>query len=99
MKLIFWRKRIKYKYKVGDVIIYVNIFGVVYRWKLSERTTWTMADGTVTPAYHWHGSDTPWFPLQEKDILRKASRKDMRLSNAELQQKYGFTPTEWYGCW
>lgn len=91
-------KRDPYKFKVNDVVIYVNIFGVVWRWTISERTTWTRHDGTVVRAYHHKGTQTPWFPTQETE-LRKATKADLTASVKELQHRYGFTPTEWYGCW
>ena len=87
-----------HKFKVGDKVIYVNVFGVVWLWTISEQTTWQNVDGSIEPAYHHENTQTPWFPTQEK-YLSKASKADLKLTNTELQTKYGFTPTEWYGCY
>lgn len=87
-----------HKFAVGDRVIYVNDFGVVFLWTISELTTWTRHTGEVVPAYHHEGSQTPWFPTEQK-LLKRAKRSDLKLSYAELQKKYGFKPTEWFGCY
>ena len=89
---------VRHKFKAGDVVIFVNDFGVVWRWTISERTTYERYTGEVIPAYHHEGTQTPWFPTEETR-LRKATKADLTASDAELQQRYGFTPTEWYGCY
>ena len=96
--LLRWFKRDPYKFKINDVVIYVNDFGVVWRWTISERTTYERYTGEVIPAYHHKGTQTPWFPTEETR-LQKATKADLTASDAELQQRYGFTPTEWYGCY
>ena len=100
-----WRKStditrttgVKHKFKAGDVVIFVNDFGVVWRWTISERTTYELCTGEIVPAYHHEGTQTPWLPTEESR-LRKATKADLTASDAELQARYGFTPTEWYGC-
>lgn len=88
-----------YKFDIGDKVIFVNTFGVVYLWTISEKTTYQpRRDGPYVRAYHHEGTDTPWFPTQETE-LRFATKADLKASPQELQQRYGFTPTEWYGCW
>lgn len=87
-----------HKFSIGDKVIYVNIFGVVYFWTINGLTTWDKVDGTIVPAYHHENTQTPWFPTEEK-LLRWATKKDLKLTQLELQAKYGFTPTEWYGCY
>ena len=89
---------VKHKFKAGDVVIFVNDFGVVWRWTISEQTTYELCTGEVVPAYHHEGTQTPWFPTQETE-LRKATKADLTASVEELQQRYGFTPTEWFGCY
>ena len=89
---------VRHKFKAGDVVIFVNDFGVVWRWTISEQTTYELYTGEVVPAYHHEGTQTPWFPTEETK-LRKATKADLTASVAELQQRYGFTPTEWYGCY
>lgn len=86
-----------HKFCVGDKVIFVNDFGVVFLWTISELTTWDNVDGTTEPAYYHEGTQTPWFPTQEK-YLRWATKWDRELTSDQLQKKYGFTPTEWYGC-
>ena len=96
--LLRWFKRDPYKFKVNDVVIYVNIFGVVWRWTISEQTTYELHTGEIVRAYHHKGTQTPWFPTEETR-LRKATKADLTASDEELQRRYGFTPTEWYGCY
>lgn len=98
-KLLAYFSKRTHKYKVGDQVIYVNDFGVVWLWTISELTTYEKnRQGDTVPAYHHEGTQTPWFPTEESR-LKKAHPGDKYLSNQALQAKYGFTPTEWYGCW
>lgn len=91
-------RRRTHKFKVGDVVIFVNDFGVVYRWTISELTTYQpRRDGPYVPAYHHEGTQTPWFPTEESR-LRRATHWEKSMPIEMLQKKYGFTPTEWYGC-
>ena len=92
------KRSVRHKFKVGDVVIFVNIFGVVWRWTISEQTTNQLHTGEVVRAYHHKGTQTPWFPTQETE-LRKATKADLTASDVELQQRYGFTPIDWYGCY
>ena len=71
---------------------------MVWLWKISEQTTYELHTGEIVRAYHHVGTQTPWFPTQETE-LRPATKADLTASDAELQQRYGFTPTEWYGCY
>lgn len=87
-----------HKFKRGDVVIFVNDFGVVYRWTIDILTTWETASGQILPAYHPMGTQTPWFPYEESR-LKKATDLDKKSTPAELQKKYGFTPTDYYGCY
>lgn len=87
-----------YKFDIGDKVIFINDFGVVWLWTISEKTTWELHDGTIVRAYHHEGTQTPWFPTEEHR-LRFATKTDLKASPEELQRKYGFTPTEWYGCY
>lgn len=92
-KLLDYFRNRTHKYKVGDRVIFVNDFGVVYLWTISELTTWETASGKVLPAYHPMGTQTPWFPYEESR-LHKATDLDKMSTPTELQKKYGFTPTE-----
>ncbi len=93
-----YARTVTYKFKVGDVVIFVNDFGVVWRWTISECVPYIKSNGKVVPAYHHEGTQTPWFPTEESKLV-KAKRSDLSMSDDELQAKYGFTPTEWYGCY
>lgn len=87
-----------YKYNIGDKVIFVNVFGVVWLWEISERTTYELHTGEIVRAYHHKGTQTPWYPTQETE-LQPATKADLTASDAELQLRYGFKPTEWYGCY
>ena len=87
-----------YRYNVGDKVIFVNIFGVVWLWEINEQTIYQLHTGEVVRAYHHKDTQTPWYPTLETD-LRKATKGDLIASDAELQQRYGFTPIDWYGCY
>lgn len=83
-----------YKYAIGDKVVLVNDFGVVWGVKkiigLDERTN--------QPTYYYEGSDTPWYSVPEEN-LRPATDEDFMMTRDELQAKYGFKPTEYYGCY
>jgi hypothetical protein len=89
---------VSHKFKVGDQVRFVNDFGVVWSWTIGELTTWEKADGTIVPAYHRRDTLTPWYPTEES-LLERSTKADLQLSSQDLQLKYGFTPTEWYGCY
>lgn len=90
-----------HKYAVGDKVIFTNVFGVCWGVK-----TITALDERNGPTYHYEGSDTPWFSVAEvhfcladaEDILVDATMTK-EIKCVYFQRKYGFTPTEWYGCW
>lgn len=95
---LFKRNPYKYRYNIGDKVIFINIFGVVWLWEISEQTTYQLHTGEVVRAYHHKDTQTPWYPTLEGE-LRPAIKADLTASDAELQARYGFTPTEWYGCY
>ena len=98
MRLFIKRPSNKYRYNVGDKVIFVNILGVVWLWEISQQTTYELHTGEVVRAYHHKDTQTPWYPTLEGE-LRPATKADLTASDAELQARYGFTPTEWYGCY
>lgn len=85
-----------HKFKVGDLVVYTNDFGVCWGVvKITELAEgFSEADG---PRYHYEGSETPWYPVSEKNLTladkqdRFAAAYDAHLSF--FQGKYGFTPT------
>jgi len=94
--------KIDHKFKVGDQVIYTNDFGVCWGIKtitsLEYRSTSRDDDGPQTLTYHYEGSDTPWYSVDESNFTL-ADTEDFNATAEELQQKYGFTPTEWFGCY
>lgn len=85
----------KHKFAVGDKVIFTNCFGVCWGVK-----TITELDERNGPTYHYENSDTPWFGVPEEHF-RLADTEDLSRDPSDLsffQSKYGFTPTEWYGC-
>ncbi|QIG76554.1 hypothetical protein EVC27_029 [Rhizobium phage RHph_I1_6] len=83
-----------FNYKPGDKVIYLNDFGVCWGVKIITE----QADWGYGPAYLHEGSDTPWYRVPERNYL-PADEADLTASNEQLQSKYGFTPTEWFGCY
>lgn len=85
-----------HKYKVGDKVIFTNDFGVCWGVK-----TITALDERNGPTYHYEPTDTPWFSSAENHFQR-ADEEDLSKAPDDLaffQDKYGFVPTETYGCW
>lgn len=73
-----------YKFEVGQKVIYTNEFGVCFGVRtISDLTEWHGG-----PAYHYEGSDTPWFPKVEKRFAA-ATDEDLKSSLMALQAKYG----------
>lgn len=84
----------EYKFAVGDKVIYVNDFGVVW----GVKTIIELDERTRKPTYYYEGSETPWYSVNEENFL-PATEDDLTASREALQEKYGFTPTEYYGCY
>ncbi len=82
-----------HKYAVGDKVVFVNDFGVCW----GVKTISALDERSDRPTYHYEGSDTPWFSSAEEHF-RPATPEDLQATGAELQAKYGFIPTEYYGC-
>ncbi|QEP29900.1 hypothetical protein HYP99_gp093 [Sinorhizobium phage ort11] len=83
-----------HKFKVGDKVIYTNDFGVCWGVKVITE----LSERTGKPVYMYEGSDTPWFHVPECNF-KLAEPEDLIATIEKLQSKYGFTPTEWYGCY
>lgn len=86
----------EHKFKVGDKVVYTNDFGVCWGVKtivsLEYRPTTRDDDGPQRPTYHYEGTDTPWFSVDERNFTL-AEPGDLTATAEELQAKYGFTPT------
>lgn len=85
---------VQHKFSVGDKVIFTNDFGVC--WGVKEITG--LDERTGRPTYFFEPTDTPWFSSGEEHFTL-AVAEDLTASAYELQQKYGFTPTEWFGCY
>ncbi len=83
-----------HKFKISDKVIYTNDFGVWWGVKIIEQ----LDKRSGKPTYFHKDTDTPWFSIEE-DHYQLAEPEDLTASSANLQKKYGFVPTEWYGCY
>lgn len=87
-------------YAVGDQVVYTNDFGVCWGVKtitrLDSHPTTRDDDGPRKPTYHYKGSDTPWFPVSERN-LSPADEEDLWFAamgiDEHFQRKHGFIPT------
>ena len=84
----------EHKFKIGDKVVYTNIFGVCW----GVKTISQLSDMFNKPSYFHEGTETPWYAVDEEHYTL-AAPEDLTASSDELQLKYGFTPTEWYGCY
>ena len=92
---------IRYKFSVGDKVILTNDFGVCW----GVRTIIGLDIRSYRPTYHIRPTDTPWFSDNEDNLIL-ADEEDLIMDTwgfdqtwEYFQNKYGFTPTEWYGCY
>ena len=83
-----------HKFAVGDKAIFVNDFGVVW----GIKTFIALDERSGKPTYHYEGSDTPWYSVDENNFITPEP-EDFSLSREELQTKYGFKPTDYFGCY
>lgn len=86
----------KHKFSIGDQVVYTNDFGVCW----GVKTITALDQRTGSPTYHYEDSDTPWYSVNERNFAL-ASPDDITASPADLQLKYGFTPTveQMGGCY
>lgn len=85
---------VKHKYSVGDRVVYVNDFGVVW----GIKTIIELDERTNKPTYYYEGSETPWYSVNEENFVAPEP-EDFNLDAAGLQEKYGFKPTDYFGCY
>jgi hypothetical protein len=82
----------KYEFKVGDKVVFVNDFGVCW----GVKTIIGLDERTERPTYHYANSDTPWFSVCESNFVL-ADEEDLSLDFDEnrdfFQKKYGWIPT------
>ena len=76
---------LNHRFHVGQKVVFTNEYGVC--WGIKAITQQTERSGR--PCYHYEGSDTPWFAVEE-ELLQDAAAEDFVLTAAELQAKYGF---------
>lgn len=89
-----------HQFKVGDKVIYTNDFGVCWGVKIIIHCaifpTTRHEDGPQEPRYHYEGTDTPWFPVAERN-LTQATAEDLahhdKGDDDYFQRKHGFQPT------
>jgi hypothetical protein len=92
---------VKHRFKPGDKVIFTNVFGVCW----GVKTITGLDERTNRPTYHYEPTDTPWFSTAEEH-LRLADMDDLIMDQwgfdlkwDYFQQRYGFTPTDYCGCW
>lgn len=94
-----FKKTGTHRFKIGDKVVFTNCYGVCW----GVKTITALDERTNRPTYHYVPTDTPWFSTGEEN-LRKADKQDILMDDPRgkhwdyFQQKYGFTPTETYGC-
>lgn len=91
---------VTHRFEVGSKVVFTNVFGVCWGVRTIESL-----DQRNGPTYFLTPTDTPWFSTDEKHLVL-ADEADIAMSQRNIeehwpyfQQKYGFTPTETYGCW
>lgn len=85
-----------HKYKIGDKVVFTNTFGVCW----GIKTIRELDQRTNRPTYHYEPTDTPWFSTSEEHLtLADAEDLANEGDSSYFQAKYGFTPTDTYGCW
>ena len=88
-----------YKFAVGDRVVYTNDFGVCW----GVKTVTELDTRGHGPTYHYEGSDTPWFSVDEKNFA-PANKSDIFAHDHGYDwyfQKYEWTPTleQMGGCY
>jgi len=83
----------KYKFAVGNKVIFTNDFGVCW----GVKTIIALDERTGKPTYHYADSDTPWFSVHEDNLVEADSddleRPDVSENWSYFQEKYGWKPT------
>lgn len=83
----------KYKFGVGDKVIFTNDFGVCW----GVKTISSLDERSGKPTYHYAESDTPWFSVSQDNFVLADDddllRVDYRSNWVYFQEKYGWKPT------
>lgn len=86
---------VSHQFNVGDLVVYTNDFGVCW----GVKTITALDERTGQPTYHYEGSDTPWYSVNERNFV-KADVEDRVMDlwggshkDDFFQEKHGFTPT------
>ena len=77
-------QKLDYRFAIGDQVIYTNAFGVCFGVKVITGRE----SRNGRPCYHYAGSDTPWFAVDQGQ-LQLATDEDLHLPLEALQAKYG----------
>lgn len=105
LDLVNWFKSLipkkTHKYKVGDLVVFTNTFGVC--WGIKKVVG--LDSRCDSPTYYIEPTDSPWFSTDESH-LSLATKEDLIMNTKPLiermtyfQNKYGFTPTDYFGCY
>ena len=83
-----------HRYRIGQDVIFVNVFGVC--WGIKKIIGLDMRSGR--PTYYISPTDSPWYSTCQTHLL-PVEKEDYSLTAEQLQGKYGFKPTEYFGCY
>lgn len=81
-----------HKFSIGDKVVYTNDFGVCW----GVKTISGLDDRGFGPTYHYEGSETPWFSVDESNFVLANGVDiiaDAINNTAYFQEIHGFTPT------
>ena len=91
----------EHRFKIGDKVVFTNTFGVCW----GVKTITALDERSGRPTYHYAPTETPWFSTDEEH-LTLADHDDLVMDiwgfdkkQSYFQEKYGFIPTEYYGCY
>lgn len=85
-----------HKFKVGDRVIFTNDYGVCWGVKtiteLCSRTFEMWGREVTVLTYHYEGTDTPWYPVEEKNF-QLADEEDLAVHEATVSSSALFPGT------
>lgn len=89
----------QHAFSVGDKVVVTNTFGVCWGIRTIVKLGWLNG-----PEYYLSGMEAHWASWPERQ-LTLPDTEDIIMDTwfhqdrDFFQQKYGFTPTEWFGCY